>query len=587
MTPIASPDGGSHDAPPNPPTGKPSAFRKTAICVGGPLFLLLLPSLGCAAARPGGARASSPNAAASMTSAPPLEGAPREPLAWAELSPATFARARAERRFLVLDGSAEWCHWCHVMEATSYHDPAVRKILDEHFLAMKVDVDSRPDVEERYGAWGWPATVIFSPDAEELGKYRGYIAPDDFVAILRDVVESAGKGAADADAEKAKPPVPRTALSEETLDWIERWVSAELDDYYDERQGGWGRTQKAPLAWDNAWALDRAAHGDARARTRVLFTLEQQKAVLDPVWGGIYQYSVEGDWKHPHFEKLMPFEAGALDNYAAAYLLTGDAKQLDVALSLRRYLEGFLHAPDGAFYATQDADVNAHDPHKPFTSGHDYYALGDAERRARGIPRVDTHEYADDNGLAIAAYATLYEATCKAGRCDGAALATAERAAERVWSSHLSAQGGLTHDAPAEAHLRHLRDNATFAWGLARLYDVDRKPEALARARTLADFLLKELSDEAGGGFFASTLDPDAVGVFARRRVPFEENVMAVRVLAKLARAVPERRDAYARAIDRTLRAVATPERIMARGRMLGDVLLALEESKGVRGVAR
>src|SRR5579859_7983572 len=157
-------------------------------CVG-PIWLavLLIPGLtmGCAAS---GGHARIATATTTSQSALP-EGAPREALAWADFSPSTFARAKAERRFLVLDGSAEWCHWCHVMEATSYHDPAVRQILDQHFIAMKVDVDSRPDIEERYGAWGWPATVIFSPDAEELGKYRGYIAPDDFAAILRDVID--------------------------------------------------------------------------------------------------------------------------------------------------------------------------------------------------------------------------------------------------------------------------------------------------------------------------------------------------------------------------------------------------------------
>src|SRR5580700_2129433 len=95
--------------------------------------------------------------AVATTAAMP-EGAPREPLAWEEFSPATFARAKAARKFVVMDGSAEWCHWCHVMEATTYHDPAVREILGKSFIAVKVDVDSRPDIEERYGAWGWPAT---------------------------------------------------------------------------------------------------------------------------------------------------------------------------------------------------------------------------------------------------------------------------------------------------------------------------------------------------------------------------------------------------------------------------------------------
>ena len=96
-------------------------------------------------------------------------------------------------------------------------------------------------------------------------------------------------------------------------------------------------------------------------------------------------------------------------------------------------------------------------------------------------------------------------------------------------------------------------------------------------------FLLRELVDDAGGGFFASTVDPDAVGVFASRRTPFEDNVMAVRLLARLAKLDPATSEPYRRAIGRTLRAIATPEEIKGRGRMLGDLLLALEETKGVR----
>ena len=554
-------------------------MKRTAVVA----FVWVLGGLGCAA-RPATGRSTTPASQAGMP-----EGAPREALAWADFSPATFARAKAERKFIVMDGSAEWCHWCHVMEATSYHDPEVRKILDRSFISIKVDVDSRPDIEERYGAWGWPATVLFSPDAEELGKYRGYLAPDDFEEILQGVVD--GQAKVDHAAKTPATTPPSAPLAEETLAWIEHFVDASLAEFYDDKQGGWGRTQKAPIAWDNAWALDRARAGDAGMKDRALFTLEAQKAIIDPVWGGIYQYSTNGDWSHPHFEKLMPFEAGALDNYASAYLLTGDRKWLDTAGVMRRYLDAFLLGPDGGFYVTQDADLNAHDSTKKFLSGHDYYAKGDAERRALGIPRVDTHEYAKDNGLAIAAYATLYEATCQAGACDESVKATASKAAARIRATHASPKGGVTHDVSGDDHpgsrVLHLGDNAAFAWGLLRLYDVTRSPENLKAAQQIADFMLRELLDPKGSGFYASSLDTDAVGVFAERRVPVEENVMAARALAKLARAVPGGRETYARGIDAALRAVTEPAAILSRGRMIGDLLLALEETKGVRGMPR
>jgi uncharacterized protein YyaL (SSP411 family) len=502
----------------------------------------------------------------------PQQGAPKEPLPWADFSPATFARAKAERRFVVMDGSAEWCHWCHVMEATTYHDPAIKKLLAERFIQVKVDVDSRPDLEERYGEYGWPATVIFSPDAEELGKYRGYLPPEKFVEILREVLEAPLPSATRATSEGPRVARP---LPEEELAWIERFTEVELGEYYDEDQGGWGRSQKAPLAWDNAWALSRARR-DSNARERVLFTLDHQAKLIDPVWGGIYQYSAASDWDHAHFEKLMTFQAGALDNYAAAYALTHDAAQLARANAIRGYIDQFLKSPDGGFYATQDADLNAHDTSRRFLSGHDYYAKPDAERRALGIPRVDTHEYARENGLAISAYVTLYEA---AG--DAKALATAETAAARVLATHAS-RGALTHDADPKEPLLYLADNASMGFALVRLYEATKKPAYLDAATALATFLVTDLEDKEGGAFYAHTADRDAVGVFAARRKPFEENVMAIRFLARLVRA-GRATDTAPHTIACALRAIATPEGIKGRGRMLGDFLLALEETKGVR----
>jgi uncharacterized protein len=469
-------------------------------------------------------------------------GAPKDPLAWAELNAETLARARKERRFVVMDGAAEWCHWCHVMEATTYHDPAVQALLRDRFIAVKVDIDTRPDIQDRYSDYGWPATVIFSPDAEEIGKYRGYIPPDRFVEILRDVVAS---GDQQKVAQKSEPP-PARALSEDALWWMQRFAEVELEEYWD-------------------------AKTDAAAKERLVFVLDKQKGVMDPVWGGVYQYSTDNDWDHPHFEKLMPYQAGAIDNYASAYMLTKDARHLETARSVQRYVEGFLLSKEGGFYATQDADLNAHERGKRYMHGHEYYAKPDAERRALGIPRVDTHEYARENGLAIAAYATLYEATK-----DAAVLATANKAADRILATHETSKGGVAHDADREAKVLFLADNAAFAYGLVRLYEVTKEPERLRQAQKIAAAVLKEMEDPRGGGFFESSVDPDAVGVFATRKKPFEHNVMMIRVLARLGAD-------YKKSIAHALFAIGTPEMIKSRGRMIGDFILALQETRDQR----
>ena len=358
-----------------------------------------------------------------------------------------------------------------------------------------------------------------------------------------------------------------------------RRPTVELDDYWDETEGGWGRAQKAPLGWNNAWLLSQAP-ASPDAKKKVLFTLEKQAKIIDPVWGGIYQYSAAKDWDHPHFEKLMTFQAPALENYAVAYQMTGDATHLARAKAMLGYLDRFMKSPEGGFYTTQDADVNAHDRSLPFMNGHDYYALGEKARLEHGLPRIDKNEYGRENGLAIGAYVAMYEATK-----DPAVLASAERAARRILATHPTKRGGISHGVlkdGGEPNQLYLSDNAAFGWALMRLYEATKSDVWSKEASKIGDFMISELTDDAGGGLFGATKDPNAVGVFSARRIPFEDNVMALRMFARLARGSTDPK--YRTAIHRILRAISIPEEIKARGRMLGDYLLALEETRAVRG---
>jgi uncharacterized protein YyaL (SSP411 family) len=538
-------------------------------------LLVAAVAAGCAPVTPGvKSLAGRPQASAASPEEGP-SGAPREALSWATLDAATFARAKAEHRLVVIDGSAEWCHWCHVMEATSYHDPEVRKILEAGFIAVKVDVDSRPDFEERYGAWGWPATVLLTPDGQELGKYKGYLAPDAFVEILRSA-SAAAKTQATGSAAAAEPEIHALAPAE--LAAARARIAKELGEYWDPRQGGWGQPQKAPLAWENAWALSQAQAGDSVQKDRVLFTLDRQSALVDPVWGGVSQYSTDGDWVHPHHEKLMAVQAGAIVDYAGAYVLTHEPRWLSQAQRVRGFVDHFLRAPDGGFLATMDADLNAHESAasgKPYVTGNAYYAMSDPGRRALGIPRVDEHEYGREAGLGIDAYLALYEASG-----DASALDAAKMAATRVLASHGDPAVGVTHGTPPdeEAKVRFLADNAAFGFALARLYATTHDETTLKAAQAIAAFLLRDLYDPHGGGFYASTPDPNAVGVFAARRKPFEHDVMAARFLERLGKVAPDAR--YGPAIATTLAYLARPEAYGSRGRFVGDLLLAIDESR-------
>jgi uncharacterized protein len=474
----------------------------------------------------------------------------------------TFEKAKREGKFILVDGSAEWCHWCHVMDETTYSDAEVGKVLSEKFVAIRVDIDARPDIADRYGEWGWPATILLSPDAEELGKFRGYIAKEDLLPLL----EGVGSREVINDAETSERAAPRDALP-----WVFSRTLRDLDGYYDTDHGGWGMRQKAPIGEDAELMIALGEHGNRGELERGLTTLAAERALIDRVFGGMYQYSAGGTWSEPHYEKLMTVQASNLEAYARAYLLTKDPALLADAKDLERYMDTILSGPDGAFYVTQDADVNAHDKSKPFVDGKVFYEADAAGRATLGMPRVDDHEYAYENGLAIAALVKLYEATG-----EPALLERAKAAADLMLRTHVGSDGRVKHDAQGTRDVAYLADAAALGRGLSLLAKATGnghyREAALGIARTMDSLF----SSEGTPLLYAHSVDDHATGVFARRTTSFDGNVLAARCHAELYRLTGDHAE-----LDRGLAiigALATPSGLDSRGRMTGGFLLALDE---------
>lgn len=482
--------------------------------------------------------------------------------AWEAYGPAAFERARREKKPILLIGAAGWCHWCHVMDETTYRDRRVGRLLAESFVVIRVDIDERPDIGERYGDWGWPATILLSSEAEEIGKYRGYIEASELLPIL---VAATTKPNALASLAQAVDPGSFPA-SVEALPWIAAHTLIRLDDWYDTAQGSWGTRQKIPIGENITVELRRATHGNLAALGRAVFTLEKQRVMIDPVWGGVYQYSAASTWNEPHYEKLMPYQTANIEAYARAYALTGRKDFLENARSITRYLTTLLSSPDGGFYTSQDADVGSHDESATFVDGDVYYRLGDVERRKLGIPHVDDHVYAYENGLAIAALCVLHEVSA-----DGETLARAIRAAEFVVKGHVDENGLLKHDAKNPSTIRHLADSASFGLAMMRLYRATNDAIWLQRAERVAKGLEERLLDSATGAFFAHTDDSGAIGVFAQRQKPVGANIIAARFYAALG-------GEYRAKALRILAGISTPRAVVGQGRMIGEYILALDE---------
>ncbi len=494
---------------------------------------------------------------------------------WHTWTSENFATAAREHKILLVNVAASWCHWCHVMDHETYADPEVAALLRDHFMTIRVDADARPDLAERYADWGWPATAVLTSDARPVLELRGYQDPESFVTLLRELVADQRAGTL-----KGRKAAPAPLARDADLVALRQAAEAQLDRFYDEKQGGWGRKQKYPLAALDELALLRArVFGEAIWHERALTTLDNELRLLDPVWGGMYQYSVAGVWDQPHFEKIGAIQAGALEALALAYRRTGDPRWQQAAHLQRSYLLGPMQDPAGGFYTSQDADLQR--PGQPPILGADYYALDDAGRRALGIPRIDTAIYADLNGRTIAALCLLYAAVPGPDTApDALSLQAALAAGERLLAQHRTPTGGFTH-AAGDVGLLHLRDQASVGRGLLALHRVTGDARWLAHARALADFMRNELEDREHGGFFAHTRDPEAVGVFAERRKPIEENGLAARFLIELHRQtdhLPTQPTDAATAM-RALRAVSDPSQVAEQGRMLGQYALALAEA--------
>lgn len=485
----------------------------------------------------------------------PAPAAPE--VVWRAWSEETFAEAARDGKHLLVSVQATWCHWCHVMNERTFGDPRVRAELAAGFVAIRVDGDARPDLAERFRDYAWPATALFTPDARLVVALRGYRAPDAFLGILRDV--RAGRAPRDVPAEG--PPLGQAELLAATR--------SQLVDLADVAAGGFGTPQKYPYAAPLLVALRGDLEGLDEAF--VAETLAGQRALLDPVDGGAYQYSLRGDWRHPHFERIAIVQADVLLAFAAHAWKTHDARVLADAARVESFLAETFRNDDGTFASSQDADLDERTP------GTIYFALDATERAARGAPRIDRAPYADRNGRLVEALVTLHVARLACGRAPGDALRLALDAAERIELTHRLPSGGFRHGPPdamaGEDGLVHLADVAWMLRAELALAEVTGAPSWRERARRTAGFLVAELAHERGG-FAAHTVDPRAVGDLARRRRPLVENAVAARGLLRLARldddaSLTAAADGAMRFDEATLR---------ARGRQVGELALALAE---------
>ncbi len=201
-------------------------------------------------------------------------------VAWQPWSDAAFARAKAEHKFVIMDLEAVWCHWCHVMDETTYRDPKVVSLMAASYVAVKVDQDSRPDLANRYENYGWPATIVYAADGSEIVRRRGYLNPSEMASMLQAIIDDPSPGPS-VRPEKDHP-YPADAHPD---DAVTEALRRSLLSGYERADGGWSDGHKFLDAENEEYCLRAASRGDAEAAAIARDMLRLQGQIFDPVWG--------------------------------------------------------------------------------------------------------------------------------------------------------------------------------------------------------------------------------------------------------------------------------------------------------------
>ncbi|MBX2824281.1 MAG: DUF255 domain-containing protein [Gammaproteobacteria bacterium] len=294
------------------------------------------------------------------------------PVDWYPWGKEAFAAAKAADKPIFLSIGYATCHWCHVMERESFENETIANILNEHFIAVKVDREQRPDVDSSYmtavqmmtGSGGWPLSAFLNPAAQPF--YGGtYFPPAAFGDLLERVAVVWVDSRTDLDeqAEKVASALKSaTSLSEKVREVGPQDIFSarqQLMSTHDSLQGGFGDAPKFPRETALEFLLDQALRpaGDDVLEAAD-FTLERIAAggIHDHVGGGFHRYAVDPDWLIPHFEKMLYNQAALARVYNRAWQITGDPERLRAAQRTLDYVLRDMTSVDGLFFSATDAD---------------------------------------------------------------------------------------------------------------------------------------------------------------------------------------------------------------------------------------
>jgi len=467
---------------------------------------------------------------------------------WMPWGEAAFAKAQAENKPVLLSISAVWCYWCHVMDDTSYSDPDVARLIDQSFVAVRVDNDHRPDLNSRYNVGGWPTTAFLTGHGGLIGGAT-YLPPDQFLSMLSELSRAYEEDRADLYDQargllrQRQDRVGRITAGPELEDSLPDQVARNLAGAYDAINGGFGQEPKFP----NGPILQYLVHlarttGEDFYRSMLVKSLDRMSGgpLYDNEEGGFFRNTGNADWTDPQREKLLEDNVIMAQVYLDAYSLLGTEDYRRVAAQTVDYIVTSLFDREiPGFRGSQGAHS-------------DYFNLPAAVRMDKDRPAVDPSCYSNGNAQAVS---LMLDAAWRLGRPELTEIAAAvldhlESTAQTGQLSHVYDGSG------AGDGMSFLVDWAGLLIALTEGHGYTGREHYLERAKSIVTEILDRFYDETGGGFFDIESKPQPIGYLRLREKPLAENVSVAIGLLKLWQAT--RDDDYRQIAETTLSACAS-----------------------------
>lgn len=438
---------------------------------------------------------------------------------WRDWNEESFKVAVKEAKIILLNLSATWCHWCRVIDETSYSDPEIIDIINSNFVPVQVNIDRRPDIAERYNFGGSPTTAFLTPEGEVVSGGT-YIPPEKLKPMLgkvREFYETNKASIKEKVSELQKARARVETASVETGELSESIVQEIVDkavDSFDSTYGGFGTKPKLPMSEAIELALSQyqLKKDDVLlyVATKTLSEMRRTK-ICDKIAGGFFRYSTAQDWSSPHYEKILQSNAQLLRNYIHAYQVTGKMEYAETTREIIRYVDSTLSDKEnGGFYGSQAADET-------------YYKLPKDKRMNATPPLVDKTIYTDWNALMVSAYLEAY-AVLGIEECRKFAVKTLEFIVNKLFRKGV----GLYHYFDGEPKVSLLlSDNLFFARALVDAYQILGEKIYLELAQGIADFILDNFVDMQRGGVFDSLPETNAIGLLKNRGKNIMHNALA------------------------------------------------------------